>query len=308
MRNILILKRSSFGDIIHALPTIPPIKRAFPEAKITWLTDIGYGRLLRAIEGVDAVVEIGFRSLARRKRLTSYFGKLKELRQVRFDALLDLQGTLKSWFLLARARAARKIGFDRADLREPMVRFFYTEQAPPLQESLHVIRKNLRLLETLGVEAEKIEFPRVSIDPAKSTGVDRWLERQGLSGGVGFVAVNPFAAWRNKLWPQEHAAALCRMVRRELNMGTVILHGPHEGGAAGEIARMSDGAAVPAPPTDILQLAALLSRACSGRPTRSATARSTPRTRSSESSWVARIALAIGVKRAAASGQNACEG
>ena len=259
MDNLIILRRTAFGDIIHTLPVVTHIKRHFPQAHITWMSEVGYAPLLRTVEGIDEVIEVGFRSMMRSKRLREYWRTLRELSRRSFDALLDLQGTTKSWLLIARTKAARKIGFNRADAREPFVTRFYTEQAPSSPEGLHVIRKNLALLAAIGIEAEEIEFPRFRIAAEVEEGIARRLEPHGLAEG--FVAVNPFAAWSTKRWPAEHVAALCRILWRELKLRSVILHGPGEMEAASEIASQAGEAAVPAPKTDLLQLVALLKRA-----------------------------------------------
>ena len=74
MENILILKRSAFGDIVHTLPLIPALRQRFPGIRITWLTGIGFEQFLRSVEGVDEVVEVGFRRGGMRsyRRATSY--------------------------------------------------------------------------------------------------------------------------------------------------------------------------------------------------------------------------------------------
>ncbi|HUX07556.1 MAG TPA: glycosyltransferase family 9 protein [Acidobacteriota bacterium] len=261
MKRILILKRTSFGDIIHALPVIPAIRNSHPDSEITWLTELGYGPFLRAVEGIDTVVEIGLRSMLRRGRIGDYFRRLRSLRKGgEFDVLIDLQGTLKSWLLIMRARARRKIGFNRADAREPLVTRLYSDQAPPMPDDFHIIQQNLKLLESVGIEAEETKFPRIKNAPEQTAYIDKWLARHGLNADPGFVVINPFTAWRTKSWPLEHAAALCRMVRRELGSKSLLLFGPKEKEEVGEAVKLSEGAAMPAPPTDILQLLALLRR------------------------------------------------
>ena len=230
MDNLIILRRTAFGDIIHTLPVVTHLKKHFPQAHISWISEVAYAPLLRAVEGIDEVIEVGFRSMMRNKRLGEYWRTLGELSRRSFDALLDLQGTTKSWLLIARTKAARKIGFNRADAREPFVTRFYTEQAPPVPEGTHVIRKNLALLATIGIETEEIEFPHFRIPDEIEAGIAHRLEQHGMAEG--FVAVNPFAAWNTKRWPPEHVAALCRILRRELKLRSLILHGPGEMQAA----------------------------------------------------------------------------
>ena len=256
MKSILVLKRSSFGDIVHTMPVLPPLRRAFPEAKISWLTGVGYGPLVLAA-GTDEAIEIGFRTMFSSARARDYFGGLRRLRE-RFDVLIDFQGTVKSWLLLAAARARRKIGFDPADAREGAVARFYSECAPPLPPGLHVIRQYLRLLRPLGIETEAIEFPELKIDPREESAVEKWLAERGVGEAA---IVNPFAAWATKSWPPENAAGFCRLLRQELGLTPIVLWGPLEKERAERIVGMAGGAALAAPQTTRTQLIALLRRA-----------------------------------------------
>ncbi len=260
MKRILILKRSSFGDIVHTLPVIPHLRRSFPEAEITWLTEVGFGPLVSAARGVDKAVEIGFRSLLLRGRFGDYVSRLRGLLRDRYDALIDFQGSLKSWMLIFLSKAERKIGFDRANVREPLIARFYSERLPALPPGLHVIRRYLRLLRPLGIETDQILFPEIEIDAEDRGKIDQWFTQRGLDDSTGVIAVNPFTAWRTKCWPLDHASALCRLIHRELGLKSIVLAGPKEEGGARHVVQNSKGAALLAPRTSILRLAALLRR------------------------------------------------
>jgi lipopolysaccharide heptosyltransferase I len=256
MERIVILKRTAFGDIVHTLPVIPALKRAFPRAHITWIVESGLAKLVSAVEGVDAVVEIGFRSLWRSGLFREYRARLRHLRTLRADVLIDFQGTLKSWLMIVAARAGRTIGFNHADAREPSITRFYSEQAPPMPYGLHIVRQNLRVLALLGIEQEEIVFPRLHLDLLDEEFIDNWMAERGISRAV---AVNPFTTWFTKNWPPEHAAALCRALPA-LGLQPLVLWGPGERDAAQEIVARAGDDAFLAPPTTLPRLAALLRR------------------------------------------------
>ena len=260
MKRILILKRSSFGDIVHTLPVIPHLRAKYPDSEISWLTEPGNGRLLRAVQGVDSVLEIGFRSMLRSGRFKEYLNRLRFLLNTRFDALIDFQGTAKSWLLIRLTKADRKIGFNRADVREPIIAGSYSEHLPPLPAGLHVIRQYLRLLRQVEIETDQITFPEIDISADDREKIERWFTLRRIDSSGLVVAVNSFTAWPTKSWPLDHAIALCRMIRRELNACPIMLAGPTEEDAAREAVNKSEGAAVLAPKADQLQLAALLQR------------------------------------------------
>lgn len=256
MERIIILKRTAFGDIIHTLPVVPALKRAHPRAHITWIVERGFARFVSAVEGVDQVLEIGFRSLWQQGQFAEYRKRLRALREYQADVVIDFQGTLKSWPLLLAARGARTIGFNRADAREPSTARFYTEQAPPMPYGLHIVRQNLRLLALLGIEQETIVFPRLHLDLMDEEFVDGWLAERAIMQPV---AVNPFTTWFTKNWPADHAVALCTMLH-ETGLQPLVLWGPGERDVAEGIAGRTGGAALLAPPTTLPRLAALLRR------------------------------------------------
>ena len=254
MKSILILKRSALGDVVHTLAIIPPLRERFPEARITWMTGPGYGALLNAAEGIDEVIEVGFR----KGKLQDYFNTLKKLKRERYDALIDFQGSLKAWLLILSANAKRKIGFNRADARESIVTRLYHEQIPALPPGLHVIRQYLRLLQPLGIETDNIRFPALKTNRRDNEATDRWLAEQGVKT---VIFLNPFTTWKTKNWPERHAAELSLLISKRLKAKTILLWGPGERERAEGIVAAARGAALLAPHTDVLKLVALLRRA-----------------------------------------------
>jgi ADP-heptose:LPS heptosyltransferase len=172
------------------------------------------------------------------------FATLGELRRTRYDAVIDLQGLLKSALLSRLVGTRRTIGFPRGHLREPLARVFYTE-APDPGGAAHVIRKNLALLRPLDVETTRILFPIAIPHTATVTAI---AER---FGSTGYAVLNPGAAWPNKRWPPDRFGALAARVHRELGVRSVVLWGPGEQPIASAVAAQSDGAAEPAPPTSV---------------------------------------------------------
>lgn len=257
MNSILILKRSAFGDIIHTLPVIPALRKKFPKASITWVTEVGFGDFLRTQEGIDRVVEIGFRSMFRRGLLGKYRRRMKSISTEKFDVLIDFQGTLKSWLQLWSVRAERKIGFNRLDARESFTTRFYTEQVPPMPYGLHVIKQYLRLLEPLGISEREIRYPGIHLDSRDDDYVDRWMAEQGAGK---LVAVNPFTNWMTKNWPHQNVVDFCKLLGNETKYRPLLIWGPPEKAKAEKIVSAADGAALLAPATNLTQLAALLRR------------------------------------------------
>jgi ADP-heptose:LPS heptosyltransferase len=126
---------------------------------------------------------------------------------------------------------------------------FYTDRQAT-GEGRHVIEKNLALVETLGVRADRWEFPlRESESPA--------LEALRAAGLTRFVLLNGGAAWPNKRWPAERFGRIAAWLRDRHGLASVALWGPGESDVAAAIIAGSSGAAVAAPETGMADLVGL---------------------------------------------------
>jgi heptosyltransferase-1 len=119
------------------------------------------------------------------------------------------------------------------------------------REEEHVIRKNLRLLRTLGIEDDRIMFPFAHVESAVLDGIRASL------GGRPFALINPGAAWPNKRWPPERFGQVAAFLREVRQLPSVVLWGPGEEALAQAVVDASEGAAERAPFTSLTDLLAL---------------------------------------------------
>jgi heptosyltransferase-1 len=174
---ILIIKPSSLGDVIHALPTVNLIRRQFPDAHLTWLINAELSSLLKNCPVINDRIEF------HRHESGTWWSLLRRLRREHFDLVVDLQGLFRSGLFAFVTGAARRVGL--SDSREG-ARWFYTEIVPVRRE--HAVTRYLRVTGQTG----PIEFP---------LGVgDR--KRENL------IALNPLARWESKIWGDEKFSAL----------------------------------------------------------------------------------------------------
>ncbi|HWK11171.1 MAG TPA: glycosyltransferase family 9 protein, partial [Vicinamibacterales bacterium] len=149
--NILVVRLGALGDVVHTVPAVAALRRAFPDGKIDWLVEAKHRAIPDLVSVLDDVVALEKPNAAGWRRV------VVELRQTPYDVAIDFQGLLKS-AVLARASGARRvIGFSIWHLREKTARPFYSSTADA--EGGHVIRKNLPLLPVLGIDRETIEYP-----------------------------------------------------------------------------------------------------------------------------------------------------
>jgi heptosyltransferase I len=247
--SFLLVRLGSLGDIIHAIPAAAALRARYPDARIDWLVDPQYTPILDLVEGLDEAIAVNPRG-----GLGTFFGTIRKLRRVEYDAVVDLQGLLKSAVLARAAGARRVVGLPREHLREPLARLFYGETPDPGRDP-HVVKKNLMLTGALGVEEFRVAFPLKL--PRTVTG-DAVAAGFGLEG---YAVINAGAAWPNKRWPPERFGALAAEIRERIGVRSVVVWGPGEEDIASLVVGASRGAADLAPKTDVIDLFAIARRA-----------------------------------------------
>jgi heptosyltransferase I len=94
---------SALGDIVHALPVLAALRRAYPDAQIDWLADQRYAGVLDLVDGIT-------------QRIIGRPHMLRAIRQMRaraYDVAIDLQGLIKSAAMARFSGARRVIGLKR---------------------------------------------------------------------------------------------------------------------------------------------------------------------------------------------------
>ena len=241
----LIVRLGSLGDVVHAIPAVAALRRRHPTALIDWMVDPKYSELLSLVTSIDRAI-----ALDPRERWTDLIETARDLRRRHYDAVIDLQGLLKSALLARAAGGRRTIGFPRAHLRETLASAFYSETPDP-GEGPHVIHKALELMRALDVRDSTIEFPLLVPSSTAAEHVAAGL------GGTGYALINPGAAWANKRWPADRFGRLAASIRERHNLRSVVLWGPGEESLAGTVIAASAGAAALAPPTSIPDIMAV---------------------------------------------------
>ena len=241
----LIVRLGSLGDVVHGIPALAALRAHFPDARIDWLVDPRYVELLDLVQGIDARIGVDTRQPGRTLAL------LRDLRQVRYHAAIDLQGLLKSAVLARGAGAERTIGFPRAHLRERGASVFYTDTPDP-GRAAHVVFKNLALLAPLGVRDTRAAFP---------LSIPRTPAADHVAAGGVYALVNPGAAWPNKRWPPDRFGTLAVALRERRGLRSIVLWGPGEEDLASAVVAASAGAAEAAPRTTIADLFAMARQA-----------------------------------------------
>ena len=213
VRRLLLIKPSSLGDIVHAMPTLAALRARFPHAEVTWLVKRQWAPLVEVISGVDQVcaVETG---------LTGWLGRVPELRAARFDVVVDLQGLFRSGAMAWSTGCGRRIGFANAREGSPL---FYTQRVEVPDAPMHAVDRYLLVAQALGAER-----PAQPLFEFVDRPEDRILTGAGVIASLPWIAINSSARWETKRWPLQHFAEAADQLSQAHALPIVFIGGPAE--------------------------------------------------------------------------------
>jgi ADP-heptose:LPS heptosyltransferase len=148
MTNLLIIKPSSLGDIVHGLQVAASLKAQQPDLQISWIVRDIFEPLVRNCEVVDRVY-----IFHRSEGVRGFLKLMREVRQTQYDYALDMQGLLRTGLMIWRTRARVKAG--RSDAREGSTLFYQRKIPLPLNgEQSHALDILLQFCPVLGAKPE----------------------------------------------------------------------------------------------------------------------------------------------------------
>ncbi len=199
---LLIVKTSSMGDVVHALPVVTDILRQHPDAEIDWLVEAPFAAIPQLNPGVDRVLPMAWRKwrdqLFQRATWRSMGALRTELRREPYDLVLDLQGLLKS-ALWARQARGPVGGYDQASVREPLAAWAYQRRAA-VPRQLHSVQR-CRML-----AAAHLGYAM----PHSAPDFGLQAPTAGWKPGAPYAVIIPNASRPEKLWPERSWVAVGR--------------------------------------------------------------------------------------------------
>ncbi len=234
---ILLIKPSSLGDIVMALPALSALRRSFPQARISWLVRPEFAPLLEGHPHLDEIILFNRRLHAKAwycpAAARDLLRLISRLRQSQFDAVLDLQGLFRTGLLSWLSGSKQRFG---SRWRE-MAHLFYTTSIPPRLEWVHVVDYYLKLVEALGGTNLGVEFV-LPERPAAAAAAGDVLARQGI-GSESYAVVIPGSAQISKCWPAERFAALIDRLASEHGLRAAATGGKSESAMIERIRRLA---------------------------------------------------------------------
>jgi heptosyltransferase-1 len=222
--NILIIRVSAIGDVIHTLPALSYIRKSIPDAKITWVVQKKAAALLKQpTDGFNShpsihrlyVLPNGF---LRPKHWRNTLSVIRKLQKEKWAAIIDFQGLLKTSLIYALLSGV-KFGFNKKNCRESISTLFTHYQTNPIYKN--IIQKNLALASDVVEKLTKKNYcPSIStldrtfyIPKEKQQTVERWLQQNDLTNYIIFC---PNTTWETKHWPLEHWKRLLTITKHKI--------------------------------------------------------------------------------------------
>jgi heptosyltransferase-1 len=217
VRSVLVVKPSSLGDVVHALPAVRLLKRRWPDWRIRWLINPEFAPLLEGnpdIEGVVLFPRGEFRGVAGLGRFVGWLSRMR--RADGAELALDFQGLLRSGLVSWASGARWSVGM--SDSREG-ARWFHDEVVA-VRKGDHAVERCLVLARAFDAAGE-VEFPLPAGSAPQGAGHEMMM-------GGGFVVLHPFSRGKGKSLTVEQTEAFCR----EMAGVPVAVVGRLEGGEA----------------------------------------------------------------------------
>lgn len=202
-RRVFVIKPSSLGDVVHALPAVHYLKRAHPHLEIRWVVNSEWAPLLHGNPDLAGVVPFprqemrGWRALP---RALAFRKRIRSEAAGGADLVLDFQGLLRSALIGRAFRSPRLIGL--SDAREGAARLYH--ETVPVDPGAHAVDRYLALPRALGIscpDPPPSAFPLPSgIGPAEA----------GFALPARFVVLHPFSRGEGKALSLEHISRFCR--------------------------------------------------------------------------------------------------
>jgi heptosyltransferase-1 len=218
---ILILKPSSLGDVIQALPVLRLLKLHFRDAEIFWWIDSALAPLLEDDPDLSCIVRFERKRWGKPQHWPEMFRSIRWLREQNFNLVIDLQCLARSGAFAWLANGKFLIGLD--EVREG-ARGFYDVVVPRKSFHTHAVDWYLSVLPQLDVPIHK----NFSWLPERPQIVAEIKSKWKIEGAK-WTAIQPGARWNNKRWPVEKFSELVKLLaKKNPDMRFAILGGNND--------------------------------------------------------------------------------
>ncbi len=200
-KNILVVQTAFLGDVILTLPMIQTLHRQLPSANIDVVVIPQAVGLLANHPAIHEVISYDKHSYG---GIATYFRLRKKLRVAEYDLAIVPHRSLRSALIAQGAHISKRIGFDNSSSPG---RFTLLAR---YRADLHESRRNLSLLEPLGIHEPASVLPELYPSSADLLAVDQWMQKWGIHPSRALIAIAPGSVWNTKRWLKDRFAVVAK--------------------------------------------------------------------------------------------------
>ena len=247
---VLLIKTSSMGDVLHALPALTDAMHAIPGIRFDWVVEEAFQEIPAWHPAVDRVIPVALRRWRKHPLQALWSGEWnrfkRALRKRTYDVVLDSQGLIKSAWLARKARGVVRVGYDSISARESIASYFYQRKIS-VDRNLHAIVRQRALFASVLSYEIPASMPESQL-PFRA-------DQRASSRRIIFL---PGTTWKSKAWPESHWKALGKIAADEA-FQVEIIWGSHREHELAQ--RIAEGVGVVLPKMALCELAGQLSGA-----------------------------------------------
>lgn len=212
MSDILFIKTSSLGDVIHHMPALTEARARRPADRLAWVVEEAFAPLLRLHPAVDEVIPVGARRWRGANLLapSTWFEIVdfrRRLRSREYGEVIDTQGLFFKSALIARAARGRRHGYDEQSIKERTATRLY-DVRHRVDRNLHAVARN-RALTGLALGYAPQGEPDYGLDAARIA---------PAAPAARYCVLLHATTWPGKEWPVTHWRSLAAELARDFDV------------------------------------------------------------------------------------------
>jgi lipopolysaccharide heptosyltransferase I len=220
MKNILIIKPSSLGDVVLALPALSALRKSFPDAKISWFIRPEFAPILKNHPDLNEVIlfdrKFLGKALVNPRAMGALISLIWRLNRSKFDLVIDLQGLFRTAAFAWLSGCPKRFGMANAG---EFGHLFYTNKIKQDRDCIHLVDYYLKIVREAGAPKIDVQF-ELPIDAVAAGTVKRLLAANDIKAGNYAVFV-PTSAHADKCWPAERFADLADKITKQFHLSII---------------------------------------------------------------------------------------
>jgi len=219
---ILLIRLSAIGDVVRVLPAVHALRDAYPHAQLDFAVEPKSVDVVSDHPALDNVL-VFERVDSAWQGSTAFMNFCREVRDRRYDIVVDFHGILKSGLIARTSGARKRFGFAPPRSQE-MSHLCYSQAVPLVSQRMNRIEENLELCKALDARRARLDV-RITIPEEVEDEVEEYVHRF-FGGGKELVVVHAPVERPEKQWPLAHFAGLCDRLLADGRSDVLLTWGP----------------------------------------------------------------------------------